>query len=70
MNSSNRTILIRSAGHAEELSSLSLVNNTSSPVSNSKAAIRLFIVVVSQIYTIFGSETISIQIKYYLPALR
>ena len=69
MNSSNRTILIMSAGHAEELSSLSSVSNTSSPVSSSKAAIRSFSVVISQTYTIFGSEAISIRIQYYLPAL-
>ena len=56
MNSSNRTIVIKSLGHAEELSSLSLVSNTSSAVSSSKAAVNSFTVVISQTYTIFGNE--------------
>ena len=56
INSSNRTIVIKSLGHAEELSSLSLVSNTSSAVSSSKAAVNSFTVVISQTYTIFGNE--------------
>ena len=56
MNSSNRTIVIRSLGHAEELSSLSLVSNTSSAVSSSKAVISSFTVIISQTYMIFGNE--------------
>ena len=55
MNSSNRTIVIKSLGDAEELSSLSLVSNTSSAISSSKAAVISFTIVISQTYKIFGN---------------